>query len=1489
MKYKVKRRIEGSVSVMMVIILLVTMVFSALIVDTSRINMARSMVSSAGDLAVNSALANYDTVLKDVYGLFAMSQALKEDTSPEQASAILNAEIREYFEKTLVSYGVISEAEAGDYVSQLMGGINDLLSGTGNMEVSNFLDMEIASFVVNKVDASGLDNPEILRKQIVDYMKYRAPMNFGLSFLDSVQAFTTINDQTKVVQAQVEAQESLQPVTQGCRTVIDSIRSYDSLVQAIDTGDQAVKGREGSTDPNIVGIRQYPEQLDKYRQDWAEHYENINRLALIFLLKPPTISDRHLSGMSFSANQRFIHDYTLEADKGGISVEVELAETFETAENQVISQRNKLMNGGQSNSYEDWQRIYCNANFLPEGNLNYEHTDYSDQGMAIKAFIRYEAFLLNDAGRAPITYSKAAEILEQLCILEKYQNNYVALMEKHIEEQTAARDAKEREMNRKQQEVSRADSALESARSAKADVGHKKSAWDAASSDKNAAQRDVEKAENELNSYTGKDQKKIDSLKAAVESAQAAYNNAEAQESDAEAAYNRAKAAEPSDEQIAALESELARKQAEYVQLEKEYNILVNNVKLLLNRRDNHIAKYKEVIAAYMQFTNAYQRDQEWYITYQDTARKVITREATAIQTQALKIKENMQKLTGSLKSIEEGLIDLSDSVGEYQANVRQWSSENQKYVESNSTDTFSRQNEADIAATEKQYDLNSLEQLLSYVKSLGEKYNDFYQYIIDASHYKYGSKRIDAMATSDQILNAIPAAIKDTLPDIVTEEHAGSQLELLYPKEPTPPLEIQKATFLTDGVLPIQFLKYLNENFPVEEQKLVTDGAEGDPEQQYQDIKTEMKKDKEAGEEIPASDADPYGYTFKDKPINPASLPSHAQAPEKCSTNSMSITEDKGGNINASDSLGKQNQNLNSALGNVGKVLETGLENVYILDYIFENFSYNTMIQEMVVEGENLENYSQVMGIASHKKLSSYVGTARTLSNYSITGANNYLYGAEVEYILWGNTEAAKNVTYTKGSIYAIRFAFNSIFAFTNSEIRNTTRAVGLAVQAATAGFVPYQLVQVVLQLALAAAESAIDLDMMSRGLKVVVVKTKDTWSMSISGAAGFMKDVVTDVVDTTISNAVAYVTEGVNTVLDASAEELKGAIEQLTQTVSNAAQNKGQEIVDGIYTELQSEIDKMLNSMEFVDYAALDGGCMSQTQVQNQVDTIFNELNAKVNGIFAKYAGNPFADGLQDTLKDSIFGDNGVLKRVHEKINNLISTAYMGTSGSVDIGDIICREMNQIRYDVIQIMQENVIALEKYVDSVAEQQVENITNQLNEYANECIADASEEITLSIKEKVASSMDNFSNTYLKDIEKPDLGSTGTTKVSSAAKVASLIKFGYKDYLMLMLFINVCADDQIVLKRTADLIQLNMQNAKGGKGQEGQLLFVHNRESGFTMAEAKTYVTVQGCVKVDMLFLNMDFFNRLLAEEGTDIKEQVNAVATIPYNGIGGY
>ena len=43
-------------------------------VDLARISLACSAAESAGDLALNTELTCYDNVLKDLYGLFAVSQ-----------------------------------------------------------------------------------------------------------------------------------------------------------------------------------------------------------------------------------------------------------------------------------------------------------------------------------------------------------------------------------------------------------------------------------------------------------------------------------------------------------------------------------------------------------------------------------------------------------------------------------------------------------------------------------------------------------------------------------------------------------------------------------------------------------------------------------------------------------------------------------------------------------------------------------------------------------------------------------------------------------------------------------------------------------------------------------------------------------------------------------------------------------------------------------------------------------------------------------------------------------------------------------------------------------------------------------------------------------------------------------------------------------------------------------------------------------------------
>ena len=65
---------DGAISLFLAIILVPMLILASVFVDTSRLKLAEAMSASAGDLALNAGLTDYDTVLKEVYGLFATSQ-----------------------------------------------------------------------------------------------------------------------------------------------------------------------------------------------------------------------------------------------------------------------------------------------------------------------------------------------------------------------------------------------------------------------------------------------------------------------------------------------------------------------------------------------------------------------------------------------------------------------------------------------------------------------------------------------------------------------------------------------------------------------------------------------------------------------------------------------------------------------------------------------------------------------------------------------------------------------------------------------------------------------------------------------------------------------------------------------------------------------------------------------------------------------------------------------------------------------------------------------------------------------------------------------------------------------------------------------------------------------------------------------------------------------------------------------------------------------
>ena len=1535
MKYKTKRRIQGSISVLLIIILLPMMVLSAVIVDTSRINMARSMVSSAGDLALNSALADYDTILKDVYGLFAMSQNKEPDKLAE--------DIKKYFEDTLVNYGVVNPAEAGQYVDFLMGDFKEVLAGNNPDGASNFLKMELGDdFTVTKEEQSSLANPDILRKQVVDYMKYRAPMNFGMSFLDSVKAFMKVEEQNTVVQAQVTAQESLQGVAKACNDLIGKIRAHDKLVISMDSKDGAetVRGVSSSTDgengPQPVYIDNYADQVKKYQDTWGENYERINELIFIFHLKPAPTSDKYLSGMSLTAGEIFVNgDGTLKTVNCGLSAPAAPSGDFDTVLNMVNQLKGELDN---NHPYTTMKSSYGDDTFLRDSLLNGDLTAFTNYGDAVNDFIAFEQVLLDKEG-SPIKYSDIKTTLEGLYRYEVYAKKLLELYDGKITAKEGEVNVKQGQVDAKQIEVNNANQAVADGEAAIAKVAEKEQALTdagnavtAAQSDLGTAESDLESAENVRDQIKGELQaalaqnpleapslvvqlqlaeSAVGTAEDAVKAAEDALENAEDAKAAAEAALDAAKAVCPDAQEMQRRYDAAQARQSELTTLQGQLTQLKQELELLKSERQLADQTYKATLMNFQTFVYRYQRDLKLYKDYMETAKNMIQKDAQPIKNQITKINTNVKAIAAALGEIHTGIETVQGQKAIYIGLVGTWKTETQKYEgdDGSNSDSFSKQNMSDIAAAEAEFDDDAIKNLMIWTDSMQTEYTNFSAYLEAADTFKYGNKKINQLETAPDIKAAVPSSITDSLPDIVTEAEATAHFASLYLGGNDTYIQIDDKTYVLqnpddseDRIIPLQFLRYLNSTYP--EQKVILENlpttdsegkAKDDPETQYEKMKGEVAADEKGQDAIDSLDSDAYGYTLSGIKLDDiiSGLPSGGGNKKEATASSLSIGTDADGNVDTGLAMQNQKKGLNGVLANVGKVLEASLENIYIVNYIFENFSYNTIVQELAVETEGYQNYSDVINMGSAANaatLNKYKGAARTLSNYSINSANNHMYGAEVEYIMFGHNKAKTNVSYTKASIYAMRFAFNSIFAFTDTEIRNTTMAAGLAVQAATCGFVPYKVVQIVLQLALAAAESAIDLDMMSKGLKVVVVKTKETWNMSVSGAIDMVTDAVENVAMDVIDDAVSKVKESIDNVLNATGEELQNALKDISGTIENAALGKGEEIVDALYVEIQGKVDMVLNDIKYEEFR----------EIANKEDAIavvsgkFEELKKGIDGVVESYTKGTIVEALGDKLKSDIKGlVNGLQTKVVDKIS--------AAPDVPDIAQIISDEMTQIKYDFLNTMQSTITNVMEDVTNTTNAKIAEVTSTLSGYASQKFDEMTKEQLDEAKAKISESLNSFSNTYLKDnkadadikLGDKDPGASGGKSMGS--KMASMVKFGYKDYLMLMLFISVCVNDEPVLLRMADVIELNMRNAKGLGGATqaekdipGVECFQHKKAGNFKLKNAVTYVSIETSVDLDMLLMDMEFFNKMLGDE-TTVKDGLEAASGIHYKGLAGY
>lgn len=165
-------RNRGAISVFLIIVLVPCIVLSSICVDLGRVQLSKTQTMASADLALNTLLTNYDGDLKEWYGLIGSCQNIDEFY---KISA-------EYYLRNISSQGLNDD--------ELMTLAGVFAAATGDDTIYDLLQVECqteASAMISPVSGANLKNPTLLKDQVVEFMKYRAPIEISKGLIGKLQ------------------------------------------------------------------------------------------------------------------------------------------------------------------------------------------------------------------------------------------------------------------------------------------------------------------------------------------------------------------------------------------------------------------------------------------------------------------------------------------------------------------------------------------------------------------------------------------------------------------------------------------------------------------------------------------------------------------------------------------------------------------------------------------------------------------------------------------------------------------------------------------------------------------------------------------------------------------------------------------------------------------------------------------------------------------------------------------------------------------------------------------------------------------------------------------------------------------------------------------------------------------------------------------------------------------------------------------------------
>ncbi|MCD7807508.1 MAG: hypothetical protein LUH19_09270, partial [Lachnospiraceae bacterium] len=220
---KPRRKSRGSITVLVTLILVPTIFFMSFMVDLARLKLYGNQAVMTADNYGEAVLTQYDNILKELYGLFAVTQ---------------NTEGKEALD-TLQEYMKTSFNPTSNTIS--WGHLTSVLSSTSYSGFMPYSSAEV-SLSYTAADNANLGNSDVLRTQVGDFMKFRIVQALydgddeESGILDMVTSVQNAANDAKAVDQRndlTEAAEDLMEAAENYYTVLKVIKGYPDYITGI--------------------------------------------------------------------------------------------------------------------------------------------------------------------------------------------------------------------------------------------------------------------------------------------------------------------------------------------------------------------------------------------------------------------------------------------------------------------------------------------------------------------------------------------------------------------------------------------------------------------------------------------------------------------------------------------------------------------------------------------------------------------------------------------------------------------------------------------------------------------------------------------------------------------------------------------------------------------------------------------------------------------------------------------------------------------------------------------------------------------------------------------------------------------------------------------------------------------------------------------------------------------------------------------------------